>query len=438
MTSKNTKLALLGGEATLTDPEFPGDIFTWPIVTKEDEDAVLDVLRRGAMSGGEVTKQFEQEFAEWQGTKYALGYNNGTESLRAAMWACGVGAGDEIICPAITYWASSTAALSLGAAVNFADILLDSMCIDPNDIEHRIGPKTKAIMVVHYCGYPADMDPIMAIAKKHNIKVIEDASHAHGALYKGRKVGAIGDITGMSMMAGKSFAIGEAGMMATDDPLLFERCIAYGHYERTGIKTMYNDVDSQITIDELKKYAGIPLGGYKHRMNQTCSAMGRVQLKHYDQRIAEIQKGMNYFWDCLEGVPGIKAHRPPKDSKSTMGGWYAPKGLYRSEELNGLSCARYTEAVKAEGCHTNAGANAPLHLHEVYHSADIFNMGKPTMISFGQRDVRQGKGSLPIAESIQDITFSIPWFKHYRPEIIEKYAECFRKVAENASDLLDS
>ena len=438
MSKENSKLAILGGNPANSNPDLAGDIFSWPIVTKEDEDAVLEVLRRGAMSGGDITRKFEQEFADWQGTKYALAYNNGTESLRAAMWACGVGAGDEIICPSMTYWASCTSALSLGAAVNFADIHPESLCIDPADIEHRIGPKTKAIVVVHYAGHPCEMDTIMAIAGKHGVKVIEDVSHAHGSLYKGQKVGTLGDIGAMSMMAGKSFAIGEAGMMVTNDPILFERCIAYGHYERTGVKTMYNDVDAQVTLEELKKFAGVPLGGFKHRMNQTCSAMGRVQLKYYDQRIAEIQKAMNYFWDCLEDVPGIKAHRPAKDSGSTMGGWYAAKGLYRAEELGGLSCAKFAEAVNAEGAGCSAGANFVLHLHEVFHSADIFNMGKPTMISFGQRDVRQGKGSLPVAESIGEITFSIPWFKHYRPEVIDQYVACFRKVAENADQLLEN
>ncbi|HOG51325.1 MAG TPA: DegT/DnrJ/EryC1/StrS family aminotransferase, partial [Lentisphaeria bacterium] len=184
----NQKLALFGGPKTITLP--PGDIFTWPIITQEDEDAVLDVLRKRAMSGTELTKQFEAEFKAWNGTKYALGYCNGTAALHAALWACGVGPGDEIICPSITYWASAVPALSQGAAVNFADIDPETLCIDPNDIEHRICKRTKAIMVVHYAAYPADMDPIMAIARKHNIKVIEDVSHAQGALYKGRMCGA--------------------------------------------------------------------------------------------------------------------------------------------------------------------------------------------------------------------------------------------------------
>jgi len=428
-------LALLGGPKTVTLD--PGDIFNWPIVTKEDEEAVLDVLRKGAMSGTDVTKQFEAEYAAWNGTKFALGYSSGTASLWGAFWACGVGAGDEVICPSVTYWASAVPALNLGAAINFADIDPDTLCIDPADIEHRIGPRTRAIVVVHYCGYPGDMDEIMAIARKHRIKVIEDVSHAHGTLYKGRKVGTIGDIGAMSMMSGKSFAIGEAGMVVTNDRHLYERCIAYGHYERTGSPSVYNPADAQVHDPELRKYAGIAMGGFKHRMNQTCSAMGRVQLRHYDERMADIQKAMNRFWDLLEGVPGIRAHRPPKGSASTMGGWYAAHGLYRSEELGGLTCQKFCEAVQAEGAGGIwAGANFPLHTHAIFHTADIFHMGKPTMISFGQRDVRQGPGTLPVSERIGQISYGIPWFKHDSPEIIEQYAAAMRKVAEHADELL--
>ena len=432
--STHPTLAINGGPKALTKDA--GDIFKWPIVTKADENAVLDVLRRGAMSGTDITKHFEKEIADWMGMKFAVGYCNGTERLRAAMWACGLGAGDEMICPSVTYWASCTAALTLGAAVNFAEILPDTLCIDPKDIEHRIGPRTKVIMVVHYCGYPCDMDPIMKIARKHKLKVIEDVSHAHGGRYKGKMVGTIGDIGAMSMMAGKSFAIGEAGMMVTNNRDLYERCVAYGHYERTGLATNFNAADRCINNPDLNKFAGLPLGGYKHRMNQTCSAMGREQLKHYDRRMAEIQAAMNRFWDLLDGVPGLKAHRPPANSKSTMGGWYAARGLYRAEELGGLSCEKFCEAVRAEGfggC--SPGANMPLHLHAVFHEADLFNMGKPTMVSFGQRDVRQGAGTLPVAESIREIAYSIPWFKHDRPAIIKAHAQAYRKVAEHADQV---
>ncbi len=429
-----SELAIFGGPSAVTLDA--GDTFHWPIVTAEDEAAVLDVLRRGAMSGSEITKQFEQEFAAWMGMDFALGYCNGTAALLGAMWACGVGAGDEIICPSMTYWASAAPALQLGAAVNFADIEPDTLCIDPDDIAHRIGPKTKAIVVVHYAGHPCDMDRILPIAKAHGVKVIEDVSHAQGTLYKGRKVGTFGDIAPMSLMAGKSFAIGEAGIMVTNDRLLYERGIAFGFYERTGVRTAWNAADAQVTNEDLLVYAGAPLGGAKHRMNQTCAAMGRVQLKYYPERIAEIQRAMHYFWDLLEGVPGLQAHRPAKDSGSTMGGWYAARGIYKAKELGGLSSAKFCEAVSAEGFPTFPGSNRPLHLHPLFQTADIFHQGQPTMLAFGQRDVRQGAGSLPAAEASQTNTFTIPWFKKYRPQLIAQYAAAFRKVAEHADELL--
>lgn len=432
-TTAVSPLAIHGGKPAV-NIDVP-ELFHWPIVTKEDEDAVIDVLRRARMSGTEITKEFEKEWAAFNGTKYALGTCNGTAAIHAAMWACGVGAGDEIICPSMTYWASATPALMLGAAVNFADIDRDTLCIDPKDIEHRIGSRTKAIVVVHYTGHPCDMDPIMAIARKHGVKVIEDVSHAHGGLYKGRPVGSIGDIGPMSMMGGKGFAAGEAGMIVTNNQELYERCIAFGHYERTGVATRFNPADSALTSTDLKRYAGVPMGGCKHRMNQTCSAFGRSQLKRYPARLQEIQDAMNRFWDLLDGVPGLKAHRPAKNSGSTMGCWYAATGLYRSEELGGLPVAKFCEAVNAEGLGIGPGGNAPLHVHPYFHTADIFHQGKPTTIAFGQRDVRQGPGTLPVSESIKEICFSIPWFKHDRPDAIKQFANAYRKVAEHADQL---
>jgi dTDP-4-amino-4,6-dideoxygalactose transaminase len=431
---RGQKLALHGGpKAVVSDP---GDLFRWPIVTAEDEEAVLAVLRRGGMSGTEVTKEFEQEFAAWTGMAFALGYPNGTESLRAAMWACGVGAGDEIICPSMTYWASAAPALSLGAAVNFADIDEQSLCLDPADIEHRIGRRTRAIVVVHYAGYPADLDPILEIARRHGLRVIEDVSHAQGSLYKGRLVGTLGDIGAMSLMSGKSLAIGEAGMVITNQRDLYERCIAYGHYERTGAPSNYNPPDQQITDTSLRQFSGVPLGGFKHRMHQLSSAMGRVQLRHYPARIAEIQRAMNRFWDLLDGTPGVHAHRPAQGSGSTMGGWYFARGLYRAEELGGLPCAKFAEAVRAEGvAYATPGANYPLHTHNAFHYADLFRTGKPTMVSWTERDVRQGPGTLPVAERSAQTIVGVPWFKHDRPALIEEYAAAYRKVALQAAAL---
>lgn len=422
----SSKLALLGGPKAVTRD--PGDLFTWPIVTREDEEAVLDVLHRRAMSSSDVTMAFEKEFAAWQGRKFALGFSTGTAAIQAAMFACGVGVGDEIISQSMTYWATCLQAFSLGATVVFAEIDPRTLTLDPADIERRISKRTKAIVVVHYLGHPADMDPIMAIARKHKLAVIEDVSHAQGALYKGRKVGTFGDVAAMSLMTGKSLAVGEAGILVTDDRGRYERALSLGHYER---------FDASIETPELKPWIGLPLGGYKYRMHQMSSAVGRVQLRHYDERMADIQKAMNRFWDRLEGVPGIAAHRPPKDWNGTMGGWYAAHGLYKPEELGGLSATRFCEALRAEGVGEAApGANKLLHLHPLFNDVDVYGHGKPTRIAHSDRDLRQRAGSLPVTEAVAERVIWIPWFKVPKFDLIEEYVEAYRKVSAGYRELL--
>ena len=420
-------LALLGGPKTV--PAMNPSMFHWPIVTDEDERAVIEVLRAGTMSGTDLTRKFEEEWGEYQGTEYNLAHCNGTAALLAAMFGVGLGRGDEMIVPSITYWGSALQCYLLGATPVFADIDPETLCIDPADIERHISPRTKAIMVVHYCGHPCDMDEIMVIARRHGLRVIEDVSHAHGSLYKGRMCGALGDVAAMSMMGVKSFAIGEAGMLCTADREIYERAIAFCHYERAS---------SDISIEAIKQLCGrpgvakLPCGGLKGRVNQTCSAMGRVQLKHYPKRIVQIQSAINRFWDLLDGLPGIRPHRPEAGSGSTMGGWYNPVGHYLPEELDGLPVEKFIEAVNAEGGHAGRSVNAPLHLHPVLNTVDVFRDGAPTRIAFTPRDVRQPAGSLPVSEGIAARAFGIPWFKHDRVEEIELYAQAWRKVIENA------
>ncbi len=422
----SSPLALLGGPKAVGD--YAPSLFAWPIITPEDEEAVLGVLRAGNMSGTDVTKRFEEAFGAWLDMPFALGTNNGTSAVQAAMFGCGIGVGDEIIVPSVTYWASVIQSMTLGGTPVFADIDPTTLCMDPNDIEWRIGPRTKAILVVHYLAHPADMDAVMAIAKKHGLKVIEDFSHAQGGLYKGRRVGTIGDVGATSLMSGKSLAIGEAGMLVTRDREIYERACALGHYER---------YDSSFTTEALKPYAGLPFGGYKFRMHQLSSAVGLVQLKYYDERCVEIREAMNYFWDRLEGVPGIRAHRVPKDSGSDMAGWYGAHGLYFPEELGGLSITRYAEAVRAEGVdEMSAGANAALHTHGLFQTADVYGAGKPTRIANAARDVRTMDASLPVSEGIGARSFFIPWFKHVDKAAIDMFVEAYHKVSENYQDLL--
>lgn len=422
----NEKLAILGGPKSIVSDL--GDLFTWPIITAEIEAAVLEVLRAGTMSGLDVTRKFEEGFAAWHGMRYALGHNTGTAALQCAMFGLGIGCGDEIICPSITYWASCLPVFSLGGTVVFADVDPETLCIDPNDIENHISERTKAIIVVHYVAMPADMDAIMAIARRHNIKVIEDVSHGHGAMYKNRMVGTIGDVSAYSLMSGKSFPCGEAGMLLTNDPAVYERAIAFGHYAR----------HDKLESEDLRQGAGLPWGGYKYRMHQLSSAVGLEQLKLYPQQMAEIDESMNYFWDLLDGLPAIGSHRPPKDSGTTKGGWYTPTGLYRAEELGGLSVSRFCEAVTAEGCACHPGCNRALHLHPLFNDIDVYGHGRPTRIANLPEgvDIRQKPGSLPVAEGIQQRVFKLRTFRRYRPQIIAEHAAAIRKVVENYRDLL--
>jgi dTDP-4-amino-4,6-dideoxygalactose transaminase len=420
------KLALLGGgKAVKSDA---GDMFTWPIVTPAHEQAVLDVIRNRKMSQWDITRQFEEEYAASMGCRYAIACNNGTAAIHCALYGLGVGVGDEVIAPSLTYWATCLPVFSLGATVVFAEVDPGTLCIDPADIERRITPRTKVIMPVHYSAMPADMDRIMRIARKHKLKVLEDCSHAHGTLYKGRQVGTFGDAAGFSLMTSKAFAIGEGGILFTDDRRVYERALLFGHYER----------HDEVLLDDLKPYAGIPCGGYKYRMHQATSAFGRVTLKLYPKQMAEIDRAMNRFCDLIEGTPGLRPIRPAKGSGSTRGGWYNVGAKYVPEELGGLSVQRFVAAVRAEGSTATPGCNRPLHTHPVFNTFDIYGHGRPTRLANLPRgvDIRQPAGSLRVTEGINARVVGLPWFKHDRPRIIREHAAAFRKVAANYRELL--
>jgi perosamine synthetase len=424
--NQTNKLSLLGGTAAVSNEQ--EDMFKWPIVTEAHEKAVLEVLRAGQMSGVEVTKQFERKFADWVGMKYALGCPNGTSAILEGLYALGVQKGDEVICPSITFWASVVQLYTLRATPVFADIDPQTLNIDPIDIERRISGRTKAIVVVHYSGMPADMDAIMTIAEKHNLKVLEDCAHAHGSLYKGKPVGTFGDAAMFSVMTGKSFAVGEGGLLLTDDREVYEKALLWGHYIR----------HNELTIDGIKEYGGLPCGGVKNRMHQLTSAMGVVQVDHYPAQMKEIDKAMNYFCDGLDGLEAIIPIRPKEGSSSTKGGWYFPLFHYDREKLGGLSIKRFCDALRAEGTTAAPGCNKPLHLHPLFTAMDIFNDGKPTRIA-NLKDAEdfEVNQSLPVSEGINKKVIQVPWFKHFRKDIIDEHITAFKKVVCGFEGLLD-
>ena len=235
----------------------------------------------------------------------------------------------------------------------------------------------------------------------------------------------------MSMMSTKTFATGEMGMLVTDDRRLYERALAFGHYER-------NNDNFIKESDELKDYFHIGLGGVKGRVNQVCAAIGRVQLKYFDERCAEIRRAMNYFWDQLEGLPGIRPIRVDESDGSHMGGYYMPSAAYFPEELGGLSSKRFCEALRAEfngAFQSWEGANFCLHTHKFFKTFDLINAGKPGRIAFAERDVREDDKFLESSE--KKFCFSVPHFKHFDKEWIDLYASVYKKVIANYEALLE-
>lgn len=246
---------------------------------------VNEALQDGAISGlfGVFLDRFEAEFAEFCGSKYAVTCSNGTTALHLAMAAAGITAGDEVLVATTTNMASFFAVLYLGAKPIPVDITLPTLTMDPADLARKITPKSRAIMVVHLFGQPTDMDPINALAKAHNLVVIEDCAEAHGALYKGRTVGSIGDIGCFSFFANKIVTTGEGGMLTTDDPAIAEKArslkaLAFGKTN----KFMHTDI------------------GFNYRMTNVQAAIGCGQMTIIDTLVERRREIGRYYASRLE------------------------------------------------------------------------------------------------------------------------------------------
>ena len=429
----NAKLAFLGGTPIVSKAEAANykKLFHWPIVNDAMRKANDRVLCAGTMSGWDIADEFERKFAAWNGTKYASSAPNGTASLIAAFYAIGLGPGDELICPSITYWASCLGAIHLGATVVFADIDPETLTLDPKSFEAHITPRTKAVVPVHVYGQPCDMDPIMAIAKKHGIKVVEDVSHAQGGLYKGRKLGTIGDCGAMSLMSSKSFAIGEGGMLVTNDKEIYRRVVRWGQYER---------IKRDFTAQEIVRTNNLPFGGVKNRLNQCSAAIGIEQLKKYDAECEVICKAMEYYHDGIKDVKGITKIYP-KWENSNKAGWYYSRSLYNPEAFDGVSVETFVRALNCELSQSKygPGCNFPLHTSNIFDDADIFGNGNPPSKRFLPAGVTPKglTGHLPVAESILPRVIGDPMFKLFEKEHIDKYIEAVHKVAANTGALRD-
>lgn len=258
----------------------------------EEDQAVLDVLHSKWLTMGAVTQAFEQEFAAYHGAKHAIAVSNATQALHLACLALGIGPGDEVIVPSLTFVATSNAVLYCGAEVRFADIISeDELTIDPQEIERLITPKTKAVIVMHYGGYPCRMPEIMAIAEKHGIKVIEDTAHAPGAWLNGKALGTWGEIGCFSFFSNKNLSTGEGGMLLTNRDDLAEK-----------LRLLRSHGMTSLTWDRHKGHAytyDVVELGYNDRIDEIHSALGRVQLSKLAVKNGRRRAITEQYWQAL-------------------------------------------------------------------------------------------------------------------------------------------
>ena len=400
------KLAVKGSEKAITLDQ--KGALEWPLFGDEEKKRIIEVLEMGSQEAGKgwytEAYRFEEEFRKYLGAEHALAHNNGTAAIHAALFAIGIKPGDEVIVPSYTYWASCMPVLCWGGVPVFVEVDPKSATIDQDDVEKKITPKTKAIIAIHLWGMPCEMDRIMEIAKKHNLKVIEDAAQAHGAEYRGKKVGTIGEIGCFSFQSSKNLPAIEGGMLVTDSREYYERAIVLGHYLR--VKELPEE-------SPYRKYSHTCMG-YKYRMHPLAAAIGRIQLKYLDERNKKRDQNIVYVNNHLKGLKGIEVFETLPYMKRI---YYQYEIIYHEEEL-GVSKEKFVEALEAEGARVK-GERYPLqHQQPVYKEKGI-----------------KVPRSLPASEKLRDRIIALPAFPHAEKKLLDQYIEAFRKVIDNINEL---
>ncbi len=318
----------------------------------EEEQAVQQVIRSGWLSMGEVTKKFEQEFAVFIGAKHTLAVTNGTAALHLACLAAGIGPGDEVIVPSLTFVATANAVRYTGAKPIFADIeSLDWLNISPSSIESRITERTRAILVVHYAGFPCDMPAIMDIARRHKLVVLEDSAHAIGSKLNGRALGTWGSVGCYSFFMNKNMTTGEGGMLATDDDALAEKLRILRSHGMTSLSWDRHQGHAY-------SYDVVDLG-YNYRIDEMRSALGRVQLKKLPAGNQQREKLTALYRELLaELAPQVE--RPFGEPRGT-GCYHILPALLPQ----GTDRIRFMEGLKQRGIQTSIHY-PPVHHFQIY------------------------------------------------------------------------
>jgi len=333
------KLAIGGGPKAVTNK-----LIGWPQFDEKAIQAVEAVLRSGKVNywTGRKGMEFEEKFAAWQGSKYAISVASGTAALHVALSALGIGPGDEVIVPSYTFIATSFSVVQAGAIPRFADVNLEDHCISVESAERLVNQRTRAIVPVHLYGNVCDLDKILAFAKKHNLFVVEDNAEAFGGVYKGRKTGAWGHMAACSFCQNKTFTTGgEGGMVTTDDEDLAWRARSFRDHGY--------DVKERLNLLELEQK--LPyihnMVGWNYRMTEMQSAIGLAELERIDTwNMPARRRNAKILIDALRTRPEIKY--VPIDTPERQNGWYA---LAFSLDIENMGCTikQFVDAAVAEG-----------------------------------------------------------------------------------------
>ncbi len=373
--------------------------FAFPDIRDEEIEEVIDTLRSGWITTGKKTKRFEEEFREYIGCEHAIALSSCTAALHLALVAADIGKGDEVITTPFTFAATGEVINYVGATPVFVDIEEDTYNVDPNKIEDAITPQTKAIIPVHYAGQPCDMDRILKIAKKYDLIIIEDAAHALGAKYKGKKVGTIGDISAFSFYATKNLTTAEGGMVTTNNSEYAERI------RILSLHGMSRDAWRRYE-DKASWYYEILDVGYKYNMTDIQASLGIHQLAKFE-RFQEIRRRYaELYTDELKDVEGVTT---PHVRFDVQHAWHLYTILI-DEKVLGINRARFIEKLNRENIGTSVHF-IPLHLHPYY-----------------QRTYGYKRGDFPNAEYVYDRIISLPLYPSMSKDDVGDVINAIKKI----------
>jgi len=332
----------------------------WPYFADEEIEVVERVLRSGKVNywTGDEGRQFEKEFAEYVGSKHAIALANGSVALEAALKVLGVGPGDDVVTTSRTFIASASSAVMVGARPIFADVDRDSQNITAESIRMVLTPRTKAIIVVHLAGWPCEMDGILALARERNLKVVEDCAQAHGATYKGRPVGSIGDVAAFSFCQDKIITTaGEGGMVCTNSTELWEAMWA--------LKDHGKSYDAVYNREHAPGFRWLHESfGTNWRLTEVQSAIGRISLKKLPEWSAIRRKYAQMLTEQFIGLPGLRVTVPPEYMDHAYYKYYA---FVRPDELrDGWTRDRIIEEIKAKGVQCFNGSCSEIYLEKAF------------------------------------------------------------------------